>query len=79
MKKRYYLTLTKENVDAIKRDLTILNLPPSAMSGLLDEWLEKFRPTLHKMAERKLAGKQLSFEELIGDLFVEMGHTMADK
>lgn len=73
MKKRYMLTLTQETVEAINADLRLLRLPPGTMSGLVDEWLEKFAPTLHKMAEKKVKGEQLTFEEVIGDLFTEMG------
>ena len=79
MKKRYMLTLTKETVEAINADLRILRLPPGTMSGMVDEWLEKFAPTLHKMAEKKSKGEQLTFEEVIGDLFSEMGRAIKEE
>lgn len=79
MKKRYMLTLTQETVEAINTDLRVLRLPPGTLSGLVDDWLEKFAPTLHKMAEKKLKGEQLTFEELLGDLFAEMGQAIKDK
>lgn len=78
MKKRYYLTLTKETVEGIRQDMDVLRLPPNALSGLIDEWLEKFQPCIHKMAVRKLSGQQLTFDELIGDLFVDLGQTMKE-
>lgn len=69
MKKRYQLTLTKSTVEQMHKDLQSLGLRKDALSGLVDDWLIKFAPTLHKMAERKLRGEQLTFEEVLGDLF----------
>lgn len=78
MKKRYMLTLTKDNFEAMQQDMRDLGLVHGAMSALIDDWLIKFAPTLHKMADRKRQGQQLTFEELLGDLFAEMGKSMKE-
>lgn len=78
MQKRYYLTLTKENVEAIHSHLAALRLPKSTMSGLVDEWLQKFEPTLRRMVEKKQRGEQLTFEEVMGDLISELAETVRE-
>lgn len=79
MKKRHQIFLTEENFQSMKDDFKALGLPPSAMSALIDDWLIKFAPTLHKMADRKRKGEQLTFEELLGDLFGEMSKAMKEE
>ena len=79
MKKRYVLTLTQDNFEAMQQDFRDLGLVRGAMSALVDDWLLKFAPTLHKMAERKRQGQQLRFEELLGDLFQEMGKSIKEE
>lgn len=79
MKKRYMLTLTKDNFEAMQKDMRDLGLVHGAMSALIDDWLIKFAPTLHKMADRKRQGQQLTFEELLGDLFSEMGKAIEEE
>lgn len=78
MKKRHQIYLTEENFQAMKEDFRTLGLPPSAMSALIDDWLIKFAPTLRKMADRKRQGQQLTFEELLGDLFNGMGRAIKE-
>jgi len=76
MKKRYMLTLTQETVEKIQSDLKAIGLPKPAMSALVDDWLLAFSPTLSKMADRKRRGEQLTFEEVLGDLFNQIGSAM---
>lgn len=79
MKKRYVLTLTQDNFEAMQRDMRALGLVRGSMSALVDDWLLKFAPTLHKMADRKARGEQLTFEEMLGDLFQELGRTIKEE
>lgn len=79
MKKRYMLTLTQENFEAMQADIRELGLVHGAMSALVDDWLIKFAPTLRKIADRKRQGLQLTFEELLGDLFQQMGRSIAEE
>ncbi len=64
MKKRYQVSLTAEVADQIKDDLAVLNLPPATFSNMLDDMLTNFAPILHRMAEKKRNGEQVSFEEI---------------
>jgi hypothetical protein len=63
----------------MQKDMRELGLVHGAMSALVDDWLLKFAPTLRKMADRKRQGHQLTFEELLGDLFQEMGKAIKDE
>lgn len=76
MKKRYQLTLTPATVDEMHRQLAILGLPKSALSAIVDDWLLNFVPILTKMADKKRRGEQLTFDELMGDLFTSIGAAM---
>jgi len=78
-KKRFYLTLTKENTEQMHKNLLSLGLGKNALSGLVDDWLLKFAPTLQKMADKKLSGQQLTFEEILGDLFGELSKTLKEE
>lgn len=78
MKKRFVLTLTQSNFEAMQADFKVLGVR-GGMSALVDDWLIKFAPTLHKMAERKRQGSQLTFEELLGDLFQDLGQSIKEK
>lgn len=79
MKKRYMLTLTQETVESINAHFKTLRLPPGTLSGLVDDWLDKFEPTLRRMAEKKAKGEQMTFEEVLGDLFADMGQAIKEK
>lgn len=64
-KTRIAITVDKATADQYRADLKALKLPPATMSGLIDQWMQAFAPTLHVMAERKLRGEQMTFEEVI--------------
>jgi uncharacterized membrane-anchored protein len=76
MKKRYQLTLTPAHVDEMHRHLAVLGLPKSALSAVVDDWLANFVPILSKMADKKRRGEQMTFDEIMGDLFVSIGAAM---
>lgn len=68
MKKRYQITLTQSVVDQMKEDIQALGLPAPVFSLLIDEAIRSsLAPMLHKMADRKLKGEQLTFQEIIAD------------
>ena len=74
MKKRLMMTLTAENMAECQKQLARLGLPKSALSAIVDDWLANFGPLLAKMADKKQRGEQMSFEELLGDLFTSLGN-----
>lgn len=64
-KTRIAVTVNKDTALQIKSDLKLLKLPPATLSSMVDEWLQAFAPTLHKMAEKKVRGEQMSFNDVI--------------
>ena len=76
MKKRYFVSLEQELTDQFKADLETLNLPKGTFSNLMNEWLSNFAPVLRQLADRKLKGSQLSFNEIMGTVVEEMGKSL---
>lgn len=76
MKKRYQVTLHQSYVEEAHRQLARLGLPKPALSAILDDWLGNFLPILTRMADKKSRGEQMSFDEIIGELFVSLGDAM---
>lgn len=76
MKKRYQMTLTEANVTEAHKHLAALGLRKDALSAILDDWLGNFLPVLTKMADKKRRGEQITFEEILGDLFTSVGNAM---
>lgn len=76
MKKRYMMTLTQEHVEGCHAQLKRLGLPKPALSAVIDDWIGNFEPILTKMADKKARGEQMSFEDMMGDLFVSLGKAM---
>lgn len=76
MKKRYQMSLTPANVEECHRQLQRLGLRKDALSAIVDDWLANFAPVLVKMADKKARGEQMTFDELMGDLFTSLGNAM---
>lgn len=76
MRKRFLMTFTVENVEECHRQLARLNLPKSALSAVLDDWMGNFVPILTRMADKKAQGQQMTFEEIMSDMFVSLGKAM---
>lgn len=76
MKKRYQMSLTPANVEECHRQLQRLGLRKDALSAVVDDWLGNFAPVLAKMADKKSRGEQMTFEEVMSDLFVSIGSAM---
>lgn len=69
-KKRYSVTLTESSVEQMKADIKRLGLPSSMFSGILDEAITMtLGPMMHRMAEKKAKGEQITFEDVISDAF----------
>lgn len=71
MKKRYLLSLDQDVIDGIKEDFRILRLPPATLSNIINEQMTAFAPIVHKMAEKKRKGEQVTFEE-IAEMAIEV-------
>lgn len=76
MKKRYQLSLNEETVEQLKADFTVLCLPPATLSNMVNEWLTAFSPVVHKMADKKRRGEQLTFDELAGAIVAEFSNAL---
>jgi len=79
MKKRYSLTLTQEKMERLKSVLKELGFPPSAVSQMIDDNLDLLADVFEQILERKKAGEQLTFTEMMGMMFGTMSQSMKDK
>jgi len=76
MKKRYMMTLTQSTVEEAHSMLKELGLGKPALSALVDDQLTNFLPVLIKMVDAKRQGKQLTFDEIMGEVFQTIGKAM---
>jgi hypothetical protein len=75
-KKRYTLTLTVKNMEAIQALLKEKNIPKSLLSATIDDFLASLFQTLRELEsiQQRTGGEPLGF----GDLLTVVGNAMSE-